>query len=280
MRKLRVVILCHNDLTSNLIFGPLVESNTAEIIAVCLQSSPDRAHSGLVRGALGIRRKTSSRYWLFLVVVNMLHLFVSYLSILGRIDLRLVGQRPLQRAARAHGLVTQIIADFNESQFLDYLRTIEPDVILVRIGTILRRDFLSIPKLGTFCVHSSLLPSYAGIAAEFHAMRSGDKSLGTTIFRVSDELDRGDILLQVSPLSQSWSCLLSAIVANNVAASQLLISFVDSLQRDPNCFSESLKAVTKASYFSWPTDSQVNEFKGRHLRLICYKAVRQLIKPI
>lgn len=276
MRKLRVVILCHNDLTSNLIFGPLVDSKKAEILAIFLQSSPDRSSNGLVRGALGVLRKTSFKFWTFLMSVNIIHLILSHISSLFRINLRIAGHRLLRRAAQAQKVRIESVSDFNDTQFLDHLRSLEPDIVLIRIGTILRLKFLLIPKFGTFCIHSSLLPSFGGIAAEFHAMRLSESSFGTTIFRVSEQLDRGDILLQACPLTFNKSCLMSAIVENNVAASHLLLSFVDSIQRDPGCFKDPLKPTSAASYFSWPTGQQVNEFRVHKLRFFCSESLHRL----
>jgi methionyl-tRNA formyltransferase len=55
---------------------------------------------------------------------------------------------------------------------------------------------LQVPKHGTIQYHPSLLPKYRGPSAISWAMSRGEKETGLTIFRPSDGLDEGLVILQ------------------------------------------------------------------------------------
>jgi methionyl-tRNA formyltransferase len=53
----------------------------------------------------------------------------------------------------------------------------------------------SIPPLGTFNVHASVLPQYRGAAPINHAIINGETTTGVTTFLIDKEIDTGMILL-------------------------------------------------------------------------------------
>jgi len=79
----------------------------------------------------------------------------------------------------------------------DALAEIKPDiVIVVAYGLLLTREFISIPKYGCINVHPSLLPRWRGAAPIQRSIESGDKLSGITIMKISEGLDKGDIIYQ------------------------------------------------------------------------------------
>ena len=54
----------------------------------------------------------------------------------------------------------------------------------------------SMPRLGTFNVHGSLLPQYRGAAPINWAVINGDKETGLTTFMLKHEIDTGNMILQ------------------------------------------------------------------------------------
>ena len=58
------------------------------------------------------------------------------------------------------------------------------------------QDFLSIPKHGTIQYHPSLLPKYRGPSSINWPISRGDAKTGLTIFRPTDGLDEGPVILQ------------------------------------------------------------------------------------
>ena len=57
-------------------------------------------------------------------------------------------------------------------------------------------EFTKIPKYGTIQFHPSLLPKYRGPSAINWAIVCGEKETGITVFRPTDGMDEGPILLQ------------------------------------------------------------------------------------
>ncbi|MDP2926982.1 MAG: methionyl-tRNA formyltransferase [bacterium] len=74
----------------------------------------------------------------------------------------------------------------------------QPDlVVLAAYGPpFLTKEFLAIPKYGCLNVHPSLLPKYRGASPIPHTILNGEKETGVTIIRMSEKVDRGDILAQ------------------------------------------------------------------------------------
>lgn len=85
----------------------------------------------------------------------------------------------------------------NNTEFLDEIRTLAPDVIcVVAYGKILPKEILEIPKLGCINVHGSLLPKYRGAAPIQWAVLNGDKTTGITTMYMNEGMDTGDMILK------------------------------------------------------------------------------------
>jgi len=109
--------------------------------------------------------------------------------------------QPSPVAAKAQELGIHILkpVSVSEKGFLDELRSIGPDVIIVAaFGRILPPELLDIPKYGCINVHLSLLPKYRGASPVQSALLGGEDITGVTIMRMNEKLDEGDVLEQAS----------------------------------------------------------------------------------
>ena len=85
----------------------------------------------------------------------------------------------------------------NNTEFLDEIKTLAPDVIcVVAYGKILPKEILEIPKFGCINVHGSLLPKYRGAAPIQWAVLNGDKTTGITTMYMNEGMDTGDMILK------------------------------------------------------------------------------------
>lgn len=75
------------------------------------------------------------------------------------------------------------------------LRKMAADVFVVVAFRILPQSIFSIPRLGTFNIHASLLPRYRGPAPIQRAIEAGENETGITIFRIDAGIDTGGIVL-------------------------------------------------------------------------------------
>lgn len=82
-----------------------------------------------------------------------------------------------------------------EPGFLTHLADLKPDLQIVIAFRMMPRAVWSLPPLGTFNLHASLLPQYRGAAPINRALMNGEKESGLTTFLLNDHIDTGNILL-------------------------------------------------------------------------------------
>ena len=81
-----------------------------------------------------------------------------------------------------------------ESEFIQQLQNEHFDVFIVfAFAQFLGSKVLSIPKIGPFNIHTSLLPKYRGAAPIQYALINGDKETGVSIQKMVKKMDAGDI---------------------------------------------------------------------------------------
>lgn len=106
-------------------------------------------------------------------------------------------QSPVKQYAVEKGLSLMQPANLKEDTFVDELRGLEADLFIVIAFRMLPEVVWSMPPLGTFNLHASLLPRYRGAAPINRAVMNGDTVTGVTTFMLKHEIDTGDILQQV-----------------------------------------------------------------------------------
>lgn len=83
------------------------------------------------------------------------------------------------------------------SEIKEEIICMNPDmIVVVSYGKFLPKSILKIPQYGCINVHPSLLPKYRGSAPIQWAIINGDKTTGTTIMKMNEGMDAGDIILQ------------------------------------------------------------------------------------
>jgi len=110
------------------------------------------------------------------------------------------GQRlapsPVKELALAHNLRVLQPADLKAPEFASTITQLQPDLIVVVAFRILPREVFTIPRLGSFNLHASLLPKYRGAAPIQWALINGEEETGVTTFLLQEKVDTGSILLQ------------------------------------------------------------------------------------
>ncbi|MEK6650888.1 MAG: methionyl-tRNA formyltransferase [Bacteroidota bacterium] len=83
-----------------------------------------------------------------------------------------------------------------EPSFADALRELAPDLMVVVAFRILPPEVFTLPRLGAFNLHASLLPRYRGAAPINWAVINGETETGVTTFLLQEKVDTGSMLLQ------------------------------------------------------------------------------------
>ena len=83
-----------------------------------------------------------------------------------------------------------------DESFINQIKSLEPDLIVIVAFRILPKEIFAIPKYGSFNLHASLLPKYRGAAPINWAIINGEKESGVTTFFLEEKVDTGNIILQ------------------------------------------------------------------------------------
>ncbi len=81
-------------------------------------------------------------------------------------------------------------------EFLEELKSYQANLQIVVAFRMLPEVVWSMPSLGTFNLHGSLLPQYRGAAPINWAIINGEKETGVTTFFLKHEIDTGSIIFQ------------------------------------------------------------------------------------
>lgn len=81
-----------------------------------------------------------------------------------------------------------------DPHFIEQFGALRPDLGIVIAFRMLPEVIWSMPALGTFNLHASLLPQYRGAAPINWAVINGETESGVTTFMLNHEIDKGDIL--------------------------------------------------------------------------------------
>ena len=105
-------------------------------------------------------------------------------------------QSPVKEYAVQHGLPVLQPVNLKDEAFVEELRSYNADIFVVIAFRMLPKVVWTMPPLGTFNLHASLLPDYRGAAPINWAVINGEKRTGVTTFFLKHEIDTGDIISQ------------------------------------------------------------------------------------
>jgi len=103
---------------------------------------------------------------------------------------------PVKVCALSHGLTVLQPVNLKSPEFLEELRQLKANLQVVVAFRMLPESVWSMPALGTFNLHASLLPQYRGAAPINWAIINGEKETGATTFFLKHEIDTGSIIFQ------------------------------------------------------------------------------------
>ena len=104
---------------------------------------------------------------------------------------------PVKQYALEHDLKILQPEKLKDPVFIEELKALKADLQIVVAFRMLPEIVWSMPPLGTFNAHASLLPKYRGAAPINWAVINGETETGITTFFLKHEIDTGDIIQQV-----------------------------------------------------------------------------------
>jgi len=103
---------------------------------------------------------------------------------------------PVKEFALERGIPVLQPEKLKDEVFLEHLRSYQADLFVVVAFRMLPEVVWSMPPMGTFNLHGSLLPDYRGAAPINWAIINGETETGVTTFRIRQEIDTGNILFR------------------------------------------------------------------------------------
>ena len=142
--------------------------------------------------------------------------------------------------------------NLNDKEFINKIKEINPDIIIVVAFRRLPAEIFSIPKYGTINLHASLLPNYRGAAPINWCLINNEAKTGVTTFFINEKIDQGDILLKEEVNISDKDNFGSLYTKLSSVGSKLLIKTIKgvlskSLKASKQDFDESLKIAPKLS---------------------------------
>ena len=108
-----------------------------------------------------------------------------------------INSTPIQNISEKFNLSVRSPESLDNEQECEYLKNLNPDVVVVvAYGKILPDRFLNLKNTKFINVHASLLPKWRGAAPIQRAIMNLDKFSGISIMQIVPKLDAGPIIIQ------------------------------------------------------------------------------------
>lgn len=184
------------------------------------------------------------------------------------------GAKPdaLDACAVALGLPVYKFASLKSEEALNTLRACNADIgVMAYVLQFAPQEFVTIPKHGMIQYHPSLLPKYRGPSAIGWAIANGERETGLTIFRPTDGLDEGPVIVQkrceIAPDATLGSVYFDHLFPLGV---QAMLEAADSVVAGTH--TETIQDESQAGYEGW--------FEARAARINPYAHIDQVYNQI
>ncbi|MGE5149732.1 MAG: methionyl-tRNA formyltransferase, partial [Rhodospirillaceae bacterium] len=180
------------------------------------------------------------------------------------------GARPdaLRVAAQEKGLKVHQLKSLKAPEAVQAMKEANADIgIMAFVLQFAPQEFVQLPKHGTVQYHPSLLPKYRGPSSINWPISRGDKETGLTIFRPTDGLDEGAVILQKrTPIGENDT--LGEVYFNRLfpMGVQAMLEAADLVVA--NKHKESPQDESQASYEGWFREAEAKIHWGNHVDFI------------
>ena len=143
-------------------------------------------------------------------------------------------------AVKAFALLSELTVlqpdNLKDGSFINELLALKADLQIVVAFRMLPEIIWSMPKLGTFNLHASLLPQYRGAAPINWALINGETETGITTFFLDKKIDTGKIILQEKEVIQEdddFGTLYGKLMVKGAALILKTIAMIENGQAAP-----------------------------------------------
>jgi len=247
----------------------LFTRHTQSVRGILLITGDYRAHRGL-RSLWEVSRRTAFPYTLYKVFIHLVF----------RITESVFPDScySIERYARSLQIPLKRAVSVNSPDSVKWITARKPDLIVsVSCPQKIKPEILSIGRFGAINVHSSLLPSYAGLAPYFWVLSYGEAITGITFHYMTSRFDSGDVLVQkpvrVVPRESAFGLFSRlAELGRETLVEAIDLAFLRSsgIKQDPSRY----------SYYSNPRYSDYRRLRMKGHCLLRLKEIISVLKPL
>jgi len=153
----------------------------------------------------------------------------------------------------------KIQGSINSKKNLDLINSYKPDLLVSILGNqIFKKPLIELANKGCINLHTALLPKYRGLMPSFWVLKNNEKYTGVSVFYVDEGIDSGPIIVQkkVEIGNRTQEQLIN--LTKKIGMDCILIA-IDLINNN------NVKLIENnskdKSYFSFPTNDDVREFK-------------------
>lgn len=107
--------------------------------------------------------------------------------------------RTINQLVKKHNLKLLDTNSINSQETIKILKSWKPDVLVsLSFDQILKKKIIELPKMAALNMHPGILPRYKGIWPEFWKLHNKEKFAGVTIHHMSEKIDEGEIIAQMT----------------------------------------------------------------------------------
>lgn len=267
MSKPKLVIVTNGNYFARVIIEPTLLDGRWEVSGTVIVSG-DYYGRAKWRALLDLARKTALPYLSYKVFSILLFKLM---------DLVHKGEFDVTSYAKLQGVPVLTSCRVNAPSVIAWVSDFEPDILVsVSCPQRIKKTLLSIPKVAALNIHSSLLPSYAGLAPYFWVLANGEKQTGVTVHYMSEKFDEGNILSQAVLDVRPSESAFSLFQRLSYEGGTLLRHGIErALKGDPGIPQNS----SKRSYFSHPSWRAYIHLKRNNHSLITLDDLIRIVTP-
>lgn len=218
------------------------------------------------RGALSNRRWQVLRWFGVMATARMAWRILrvrlqEYLAGLGMPRVPWSQAGGMRGTAGQYGVPVRFEADCNAPHVIERLRDHGPDVLVsLSAPQVFGDELLSVSRLASLNLHSSLLPDYRGLLPSFWVLYHGESKTGATVHRMTPGIDEGAIAGQREVDIEGVRTMHEVLMRTKRAGGELLRDVLLQLQSGDLQWCEN--PVEEGSYFTWPTQEEARRFRN------------------
>lgn len=161
------------------------------------------------------------------------------------------------------GILVKKIKSPNSSEFLNYLKSLDIDILINQSQSILKMKLLNTPRIGVLNRHNALLPKNRGRLTPFWVLFRQESETGVSIHFVTEKLDAGEIIIQKKFKVDKNDTFKSLVNKNYQIAPLAMIEALEKLER--NDFSFLPNNDSESTYNSTPSLKEAWEYRKRKI---------------